>query len=370
MQARILVTLLIIVGTIIVVASVLSITNSPMKIGQEKKSQAVPEYRSPKNVEKSVMAWIPYWDQEAAIASLKEHTDQINLIGVFWYALLRNGTIEKYPYAKIDKDLIQFAHSHNIKVLAVIANLPTEDEKGDWDSKRVQRVIASPASRQQHINDILSLLKEHNFDGVNIDYEALKQNQRDNFTTFITELATALHAENKLLGISLHPKFEEGNPSYSNGSQAQDYAALAQAADQLYVMTYEQHWETSSPGSIASVKWIKPILTFARQNIPQEKLFAGIPFYGYDWPQKGNAEGLTYQKIKERQQQHQATPQWDPNAQEWHFTYRNNGEQHEVWYNDAKTIAAKKAVLDELWIPNVAIWRIGDEDPNNWKHLP
>lgn len=330
-----------------------------------------PAYRPLEEVGGSVLAWIPYWDQAAAAASLKNHADQIDFIGVFWYALLEDGTIGRYPYAKVDSELIRFAQERNIKVLAVVANLPTEDEGGDWDSQRVELAISSPERRRQHVDEIMALVRVMGFDGVNIDYEALTVGQRDDFTRFITELAAALHAESKLLGVSLHPKFEENNPSYSNGSQAQDYAALAEAADQLYVMTYEQHWETSGPGPIASIEWMRPILDFARRRIPQQKLFAGLPLYGYDWPPAGKAEGLTYQEALALKQRYKAEPTWDASAREWHFSYTDDaGESREVWYQDAETIAAKRAVMKELLIPNAALWRIGSEDPAVWPHLP
>lgn len=328
-------------------------------------------FQSLEQVDGKVLAWIPYWDQAAAVASYKKQAEQIDFIGVFWHALLRDGTIGKYPYAQVDRELIKYAQGQGTKVLAVIANLPTEDERGDWDAARVELVIASPESRERHIADIVALVKEYNFDGVNIDYEALAGRQRDNFTRFIKELAAALHAENKILGVSLHAKFEEGNRGYENGSQAQDWAALAQAADQLYVMTYEQHWETSGPGAIAGREWIQPILEFARQEIPQTKLFAGLPLYGYDWPPMGPAEGLTHEKVIARLRQYGAQPKWDAAAGEWYFFYNDEaGGRHEVWYQDAATVAAKVKIFEEQLIPNVALWRIGGEDPAIWQHLP
>jgi spore germination protein YaaH len=171
--------------------------------------------------------------------------------------------------------------------------------------------------------------------------------------------------------VSLHPKPEEDNPSYSNGSQAQDFAALSRSADHLYLMTYEQHGGFSDPGSIASLTWMEQMLDFARDRIPQAKLFAGLPLYGYDWTDDGPTKGLTYDDVRALQTRYSITPQWDGKAGEWHFSYRDEtGRQHEAWYQDEKTIAARRALMKKLLIPNAALWRIGGEDQAAWQHLP
>src|SRR3989344_3716526 len=265
------------------------------------------------------LAWIPFWDQEAAFASYKKNADLFPFISLFWYGLRPDGSIRKYLYAVEDKSIIAFAHSKRTKVLVLVANLPDEDDKGDWDYKRVDKVISSAPARKEHVGDLVALTKRLGVDGVNIDYEALRGYQKDNFTAFIKELSLALHSNGKILAVALHPKVREGDPQYSNGSEAQDWYELAKHADQLHVMTYEEHWNTSPPGPIASVAWVRSVLNYALSIIPREKLFAGVPLYGYDWGGSSKASGLTYQDVQRLRGTYKPKILWGSIAQSHYF---------------------------------------------------
>jgi spore germination protein YaaH len=134
----------------------------------------------------AVFASIPHWDQERAAASFREHVDKIDYISLFWYTLAPDGAV--VPFAQVDEDvsLISFAHQHDVKVFALVANL-SDGQEENWDAEVVKSVIADPNVRQRHIANLVQLAVANNFDGINIDYEQLKQSQRRNFTTFIAE---------------------------------------------------------------------------------------------------------------------------------------------------------------------------------------
>jgi len=324
---------------------------------------------SANNSTRKVLGWIPFWDQQSAFASFKQNVASFDYISVFWYLLRSDGSVNKYIYASDDSSVISFAHSKKVKVLALVANLPDEDERGNWDPTRVDKVISSSSARKKHIADLVALAKSRGFDGINIDYEALRKDQKENFTAFIKELSFALHKHGKILAVALHPKITEGDPAYSNGSEAQDWRQLSKYADQLHLMTYEQHWEDSPPGPIASVLWVFSVLNYAKQLIPANKLFAGIPLYGYDWSNTPKAKGLTYQNVQSLISQYKPKVTWDPIAQSHHFGYRAAGVTHSVWYEDDASFKKKMELFNYLDISNLAFWRLGGEDTRVWNTL-
>src|SRR3989344_417084 len=324
--------------------------------------------KSPKNFKN--LGWIPFWDQEKAFSSFQKNSGVFSHISLFWYILREDGSVKKYIYAVEDRNIISYAHSKNVKVLALIANLPDEDEGGDWDYSRVDKVIETSAARKKHVADLVALSKKNGFDGVNIDYEAMREYQKDSFTLFIKDLSTALHNNGKILAVALHPKKSEGDPQYSNGSQAQDWKELAKYADQLHLMTYGEHWDTSSPGPIASVPWVKSILSYANSLIPRQKLFAGVPMYGYDWSNTSKARGLTYSDVKNLISKYKPKVLLDSRSQSKHFGYRDSaGVNHTVWFEDKDTIQAKMNLFNNLGISNTAFWRLGSEDTRVWSIL-
>ena len=138
------------------------------------------------------------------------------------------------------------ARSAGVRIVPSILN-------GGFDRARVAEIIHDPARRAQHIDAILALVMENDFDGIDIDYESLYPEDRDNFSLFIEELAAALHAEDKLLSMAVHAKTEE--PGNWGGPQAQDWVRLGAAVDEFKIMVYDYHNGASEAGPIAPLAW-------------------------------------------------------------------------------------------------------------------
>ncbi|RJQ35617.1 hypothetical protein C4568_00675 [Candidatus Parcubacteria bacterium] len=304
-----------------------------------------------------VFGSIPYWDQRRAISVFKENVDVFDIISVFWYLLEEDGAISTYQYANEDGSLIDFAHEHGVKVLALIANLPEDDV---WDWERVDNVIRSDERRKQHIADILALVEERGFDGVKIDYEFLRNSQTEDFTAFIEELASELHDRDKLLAVAIHAQLP-GGPS-----RGQDIPRL-QSADILSFMTYDEHWDTSEPGPPASLPWVRRVVEYAISiGVDRQKIFMGIPLYGYDWPQEGGdwgkARGIEYDEITRLANKHDVEITYHPEATSPYFSYFENGIAHEVWFENSFSFDDKLRLAKELGVGGILFWRQGRED--------
>lgn len=314
-----------------------------------------------------IKSTIPYWDQNSAFSSFKENVNSFDYVNLFWYYIKSDGEIAMYEYALEDKSIIEFAHQNNIKVFAVITNLP-EEEGTSWDSERVENVINDYSSRKKHIDDISEKLKSLDFDGVNIDYEEVNRSQKNKFTLFIGELSDALHKKGKTVSVSLHYKAEESNEE--NGA-FQDWKALSQSADQLTIMAYGKHWDEGNAGPVAPLDWVEKIIAYTQKlNLPQEKLFLGIPLYGYDWNKNDDekAKGLTFYDVKNLLDNFGAEEKWDSQARSPYFYYENEGT-HEVWFENAKSIEEKISLASKAKFGGVSFWRLGEEDPMIWDVL-
>lgn len=307
-----------------------------------------------------VRAAIPYWDQENAVESFKKNADLINNISLFWYYLDSTGEIQKYEYAKEDRSIIDFAHENSVKVSAVITNLP---EIGSWDSERVKRVLENEQTISDHVDNIKQLLIEKNFDGVTIDYESIDPSERDNFSKFVKRLSEVLHKDGKYIEVALHPiKDEKTERQYF----FQDWKNLSENADRVYIMAYGQHSDEDDSGPIASIDWVFQILSYAKnQNIPQEKLFLGIPLYGYDWHKDSDepAEGLTFQDVSNLLLEKGVVAEWDENSKSPHLSY---GGDHKVWFENGRSVEEKIKLAKEFGLAGITFWRLGEEDPNVW----
>lgn len=316
-----------------------------------------------------MITWIPYWDQKVSYERFKQNKDIFDYVSLFWYRLDKSGDIRLYNTTIEDSSIIEYAHQNNTKVLAVIANLPDFEEGGDWDYQRVDAVIQNKQARTGHIERIGELILEKNFDGINIDYENLRRRQRANFSLFIQELSEKLHGMGKIVGVAIHPKTSETNPLETNGSQAQDLAEIAKYVDQMYFMTYDNHNEETEPGAISPIDWMEDVLSYAIDTlgIPKEKVFIGLPLYGYDWT-KNSGEGIEFEDAKRLQSLYQESVKWHDDEGESSFSYASS-LSHQIWFNDARSIAKKIEKMLEFKPGGFAFWRIGREDPNVWNFV-
>ncbi len=311
---------------------------------------------------------IPYWDQTNAVKSMTDHADELNQVALFWYYINPDGQITKYQYAQADPNILATAHAHHIKTLFTITNLG-EQAGDDWDSTRVEKVIGDNASRSSHINSIMSMFNKLPFDGVTIDYEQVAPSQRSNFTVFIRQLAARLHQQNKLLNVALHPitSSEAAGRYYF-----QDDASLAQSADYVTVMTYDEHENGSSAGPIASYPWVSQAVAYLKNNnLPMHKVFLGIPVYGYDWIQDSNspATDLTYQDTQIKLGKLDEALKWDNAAKSPYFSYIDQGQSHTVWFENAESIDQKLKLAQANHLGGVSLWRLGEEDPAIWPKI-
>jgi spore germination protein len=277
----------------------------------------------------------------------------IDEVNFFWYEALPDGGLRSKTGAENSKAL-EGARQAGIKIVPSVNN--------EFDRARVAAIIHDAATRAAHVQIIVDKALDVGYDGIDIDYEGLLAEDRDDFSLFIEELAEALHAHNLILSIAVHAK--TGEQGGSESRQAQDWARLGAAVDEFKIMTYDYHWSTSEAGPIAPISWVLEVLEYAQGVVPPGKIYVGVHFYAYDWS-GSRAQSYTWQKVQSIVQSHDVQVQRDEPGEAW-FTYQDG--QRTVYFADAKSLQTR---LDEIvkaypGIGGIAIWRLGGEDPENW----
>ncbi len=240
-----------------------------------------------------------------------------------------------------------------------------------WNCQRtttLHYMLVDPATRAALETEMVNAAVANNWDGINIDFEAGAAADRNLLTTFITELANALHAQGKTLSMEASAKVKDV-PNHPR-STFFDYDALAQHADTIFVMCWGIHWKTSAPGAIDDMTWASQVATYVSQRPNKQKFVLGFGMYGFDWPNGGGvnnpATPLEYTDVQALAQQYSATLQWDPVAVAPYFSYTDgSGVHHDVWYTDAQSIDARIALAHSLGL-GIGMWRLGEEDQAIW----
>lgn len=313
--------------------------------------------------ERSVVGYVPYWDQERGFAVAREHIESFDRISPMWYSLDAQGNVVRADdeHTNIDPGEVRFLQDRGVQVIPTLANL----RNGDWTYQPVRTVLHDDALRAAHVANIVELVSQAGYDGIDLDYESLRAGDRAAYSAFVRELADALHAEGKLLTTAVHPKQSEPGPHPHN--KAQDYRAIGAAADQVQVMTYDYHWSTSPAGPVAPVDWVEEIIDWTVTQIPKEKVLLGTVLLGYDWVDGGAGETVGYQDAMSLALRHDAAiSRAQPGETPWFRYTDERGRGHQVWFEDLRSVNAKLALVAKYDLAGAFFWSLGEEDSRIW----
>ncbi|MDQ3629564.1 MAG: glycosyl hydrolase family 18 protein [Actinomycetota bacterium] len=352
--------LMTLVATVVVVASA-PVGAGPSSPGARADAGVDSHTASALVVERSI-GYIAYWDQPRALQSIEVAGPALTEVSPSWYAPAADGSIVVQQDGAVDDSpsVVRQLRAHGALVVPALANYRDKS----WDPTVVADILSGPAQRQEHVDRIRALVRDRGFDGIDIDYEHLTAADRAPFTAFVTALAEALHADGKLLSVTLHPKTSEPGPQPKN--QAQNYAAIGRVADEVRIMLYDYHWDTSPPGALAPIAWVRSVMTWAATQVPRHKLVLGVATYGYDWV-GSRGTSLMWNEIRNRADAHDATVHYNRKKQAPWFAYVDKrGRNHTVWFENARSLAAKQSVMRDIGASGMHYWRLGGEDPAIW----
>jgi spore germination protein len=298
-----------------------------------------------------------YVNTPDALADLRLHAGEITALIPFWFGITAQGGLVD----QTDPEALAVARTFGIPILAIIHNFASPQF-----GPLIHQLLTTPTARQALEENILAMLQRYRFAGVNIDFEFVPPEDRPYLTAFMTELAARLSPAGFLVTISVPAQLED-NPRHPF-SGAFSYPALGAVSDQVYVLAYDEHF--ALPGPIASIGFVRQVLTYALSVIPVGRVKLGMPVYGYDWPETGGIpRTLSYNQAIALAQRTGATVRYHEQAQEATFEYWQNGVRHIVWFENARSFAAKWNLARQLGLPGIGVWRLGLEDPAVWDVL-
>jgi spore germination protein YaaH len=210
--------------------------------------------------------------------------------------------------------------------------------------------------RNKLIDDIAKAAQ--NFDGVQIDFELVPNQDAANFYSFLSALKKRIGKKPLSVAVSARTKFV--NDAYA-------YDKLAKIADRIIIMAYDEHWSTSAPGSIASLAWCQKVADYAISIIPSSKLVMGLPFYGRAWANVNPAKAYKHTGIiKLIEEKDIETIKFDEGIP--YFKYQEEVEVT-VYFENANSIINRMKMYQEKQIKNIAFWRLGQEEQIVWEGL-
>jgi spore germination protein YaaH len=306
-----------------------------------------------------------YTGTQESYAAVQAFAGYINAVSSDVFAVQMDGSIAGGD----DFDVLAFDQAHGIETYACVSNYNNAPGVEDFDAALAHAAIVT--HKEAVIANLVALGKNGGYTGINIDFENLAysaniETDRAAFTSFIHDLALALHGQGLKLVISVPGKTAD-EPADTWGYPF-DLAALGREADFIQLMTYDQHGPWGEPGPVAGADWVDQCLSYATSQMAAWKLLIGLPAYGYDWDRTaGMASSFAWTDVPSLLGRQGAKQYWDAGSSSPYLTYMKNGRQHVAWYENAESIRIKAALVMQYGLAGVSMWSLGQEDANFWE---
>jgi len=275
-----------------------------------------------------------------------------------WFDVVQGGSVRR-----VDDRVMPLLNAEDpaMEVFPMVNNF----DGANWVGGIVQ-FLNDPDARALFRRQASQFLASGRFRGLMVDFEAFPESGQAGYVALLQELSSDLHARGLKLYVSIPPH----NPGF-------EYAAIAQAADGVVLMNYDEHYPGAASGPVASQDWFTQNLSFAVSKIPKEKIICAIANYGYDWvlkPKKGTLPGGAHDSSVSVQdawlaaRDSEQDVNFDDDAMNPHFSYLDEQSvRHDVWFLDAVTALNHMRAAQNLGIQTFALWRLGGEDRSLWR---
>ncbi|WP_138419220.1 glycoside hydrolase family 18 protein [Aquibacillus sediminis] len=294
--------------------------------------------------------------------SARKNAPYLTYLAPFNYRITREGDLIAPPL----DDFAAIATANNATQMLVVTNL----EEGEF-SADLGRIIVTDENVQNNLLDnIVTTAQQVGYQDVHFDFEFLPPENKEDYNNFLRKAKQRLENEGLLMSTALAPKTsatQEGE-----WYEAHDYAAHGEIADFVVLMTYEWGYSGGPAMAVSPINPVREVVEYALTEMPANKIMLGQNLYGYDWtlpyePGGDYAQAISPQQAIALARENNVAIEYDQEAQAPFFFYTDaEGNQHEVWFEDARSIQTKFDLIKELNLRGISYWKLGLAFPQNW----
>ena len=302
------------------------------------------------------------WDYYSEYSSAPTRTGEIkgiNVVSPSFASLVDEGKGKlNVNIGTAGKNYINWAHANGYKVWPMISN-------NSW-KETTSEILNDYKLREDLINNIVNLATTYDIDGINIDFEYMKEEDKDMFSRFIIELAPRLKEYGKVLSVDVTAP--DGSPDWS---LCYDRYKIGQVADYIMFMAYDQYGISSTEaGTTAGADWVEVNIKkfLSQEEVAAEKLILGMPFYTRLWRETGSKakSDVVTMKYIDSSLPSNVERVWDEDVKQYYVEYQRNGITYKMWVEDEKSITEKFKLMKEYNLAGAAYWQKDFETSNIW----
>ena len=302
------------------------------------------------------------WTAKTALPELAKYGDKLNVVFPEWFFIDTN---THHLQTRIDSAGLKLMQQKKLRIMPMLSNFNSALK--DFDGHLLHDILNNPAKRKAFIAQVADTLSFYHLDGVNVDFEELREATNNPLTLFQKELYETLHAR----GMTITMDVAVDNNDY-------DYKKLSDYNDYIVLMAYDQFNDATGAGPVSAQKWIEGTMDRVAKKIEPGKIILGIAGYGYDWATDEDGKtvvtSINYNDAINKAKIKNAKIDFDNDSYNLHFSYDNEEKEdgiatsmhHEIWCTDAATTFNVLRFSDEYATAGTALWKLGSEDSRIW----
>lgn len=308
------------------------------------------------------------WDYYSEVASAPDRTgvtmDGVNVVSPAFFHLNTSGELTENVGTQ-GQAYIDWAHSNGYKVWPMVQNA------GNGMLNVTSNIMNDYNKRQKLINQIVNYCVKYKLDGINIDFENMKKEDKDMYSRFIIELTPRL----KDMGIvvSVDVTAPDGSETWS---LCFDRNVIGDVADYIIFMAYDQYGTSSNKsGTTAGYDWVNLSLNkfLKTEEIESNKIILAIPLYTRLWTEDSSGKVVKQSTVSMKNIDsilpRGVNKQWDDNLKQYYVEYQDGQYTKKMWIEDEKSLKEKINLINSNNLGGVASWEKGMETDNFWTFL-
>jgi spore germination protein YaaH len=302
------------------------------------------------------LAWHQLTNAEgkASFDNLIANTKGVNVISPTWYELTDN---EGNFRSLADAGYVKKAHEKGLKVWALINNFSKD--------VNTEILLSKTTTRRKLIESLMAEAEKYGFDGINLDFEGIKEEAGVHYIEFIRELSISCRKKGLVLSVDNYVPMA-GNKFYNRKEQGI-------VADYVIIMGYDEHYAGGDSGSVASIGYVENGVKDTLLEVPKEKVVLAIPLYTRVWTEDENGKttssSIGIAKAKDWVSENKVELSWLDESGQYYGEITTSDGLKKIWMEEERSTGLKMNLIKQYNLAGVACWKLGFEPADLWDEI-
>lgn len=305
------------------------------------------------------------WDYYSQVATAPDRTgttlDGVNVVSPAFFSINENGKLVENIGTR-GQAYIEWARSNNCKIWPMVQN------SGDGMLNVTSKIMNSYEKRKELIESIVNVCIKYKLDGINIDFENMKKEDKDLYSRFIIELEPRMKELGLVLSVDVTAP--DGGDTWS---LCFDRHVIGDVADYIIFMAYDEYSDSSTKaGTTAGYDWVELGLKkfITTEEIDSEKIILAVPLYTRLWTEDSSGK-IIKRSIVSMKDINNTIPsnverKWDDDLKQYYVEYKDGSNTKKMWIEDEKSLEAKASLISQYKLGGIAAWEKGMETDEVW----